>query len=92
MLKNEQEIKIERYKIGFLVSVSNVLNLKKEVVSELLQTYYKALEIGKTNGFMDNEIIITDKPNLIAYLLNQELVEFTIPNDIDNKKMKSLNF
>lgn len=92
MQDEKQDVKIEIYKIGFLVSLLHNLNLEKNVVRELLETYYSALETGKANGFMDNEIIINDKPNLIKFLLNQKIIEFDI--DINKNKInrKTLNF
>lgn len=92
MQNEKQDVKIEIYKIGFLVSLLHTLELEQIVVKELLETYYNALEIGKTNGFMDTEIIISDKPNLIEFLLNQKIVEFDI--DINKNKInrKIVNF
>lgn len=92
MQDEKQDVKIEIYKIGFLVSLLHNLDLEKNVVRELLETYYSGLEQGKLNGFTDTEIIISDKPNLINFLLNQEMVEFNI--DINKNKInrKTLNF
>ena len=92
MQDEKQDVKIEIYKIGFLVSIIHTLDIENVVIKELLEVYYSGLEQGKLNGFTDTEIIINDKPNLINFLLNQETVEFNI--DINKNKInkKALNF
>lgn len=92
MQDEKQDVKIEIYKIGFLVSIIRTLDIENVVIKELLEVYYSGLEQGKLNGFTDTEIIISDKPNLINFLLNQEIVEFNI--DINKNKInkKALNF
>ena len=92
MQDEKQNVKIEIYKIGFLVSIIHTLDIENVVIKELLEVYYSGLEQGKLNGFTDTEIIINDKPNLIEFLLNQEMVEFYI--DINKNKInkKALNF
>ena len=92
MQDEKQDVKIEIYKIGFLVSIIHTLDIENVVIKELLEVYYSGLEQGKLNGFTDTEIIINDKPNLIEFLLNQEIVEFNI--DINKNKInrKILNF
>lgn len=92
MQDEKQDVKIEIYKIGFLVSIIHTLDIENVVIKELLEVYYSGLEQGKLNGFTDTEIIISDKPNLINFLLNQEIVEFNI--DINKNKInkKALNF
>lgn len=92
MQDEKQDVKIEIYKIGFLVSIIHTLDIENVVIKELLEVYYSGLEQGKLNGFTDTEIIINDKPNLIEFLLNQEMVEFYI--DINKNKInkKALNF
>ena len=92
MQDEKQNVKIEIYKIGFLVSIIHTLDIENVVIKELLEVYYSGLEQGKLNGFTDTEIIINDKPNLIEFLLNQEIVEFNI--DINKNKInkKALNF
>lgn len=92
MQDEKQDVKIEIYKIGFLVSIIHTLDIENVVIKELLEVYYSGLEQGKLNGFTDTEIIINDKPNLIEFLLNQEIVEFNI--DINKNKInkKALNF
>lgn len=92
MQDEKQDVKIEIYKIGFLVSIIHTLDIENVVIKELLEVYYTGLEQGKLNGFSDTEIIINGKPNLIEFLLNQEIVEFDI--DINKNKInkKALNF
>ena len=92
MQDEKQDVKIEIYKIGFLVSIIHTLDIENVVIKELLEVYYSGLEQGKLNGFTDTEIIINDKPNLIEFLLNQEIFEFNI--DINKNKInkKALNF
>ena len=92
MQDEKQDVKIEIYKIGFLVSIIHTLDIENVVIKELLEVYYSGLEQGKLNGFTDTEIIINDKPNLIEFLLNQKIVEFDI--DINKNKInrKIVNF
>lgn len=92
MQDEKQDVKIEIYKIGFLVSIIHTLDIENVVIKELLEVYYSGLEQGKLNGFTDTEIIISDKPNLINFFLNQEIVEFKLQEEKNELNRKILNF
>lgn len=92
MQDEKQDVKIEIYKIVFLVSIIHTLDIENVVIKELLEVYYSGLEQGKLNGFTDTEIIISDKPNLINFFLNQEIVEFKLQEEKNELNRKILNF
>lgn len=67
-------VEVSMFDITSLVSRLSYLNLEKNVEKELMVAYYEGHYKGKLTGVMDGFVVVSDKPNLLSYLLEQGII------------------
>lgn len=71
---DDMVIMVSTFDIDSLFFQLESLNLEKRVERELMRAYYEAHYLGKLDDRGDDFIVVSDKPNLLSYLIEQEIV------------------
>ena len=85
---DDTKILVSMFDITLLVSKLDSLKLEKCVEKELMVAYYEGHYKGKLNGFVDNFVVVSDKPNLLSYLIEQGIVSNGNVLERDDKLVK----